>query len=66
MLLDLNKLDSDLLSFHAVMVFGLDFKVPLKVALNLLLLIGLHGPVTQILKSWASMPVCMRVFRLPQ
>ena len=51
---------------HAAMVFGWDSKVALRVALNLLLLLGLHGPVTQILKSWASMPVCMRVFRLPQ
>ena len=48
------------------MVFGLDFKVALKFALNLLPRLGLHGPVTQVLKIWASMPLCMRVFRLPQ
>ena len=36
---------------HAVMVFDWDSKVGLKVALNLLLLLGLPGPVTQILKS---------------
>ena len=39
------------MTFHAVMVFDWDSKVALKVALNLLLLLGLPGPVTQILKS---------------
>ena len=36
---------------HAVMVLDWDSKVALKVALNLLLLLGLPGQVTQMLKS---------------
>lgn len=39
------------MTFYAVMVFSWDSKVVLKAALNLLLLLGLPGPVTQILKS---------------
>ena len=54
------------MTFHAVMVFGWDSKVALKVALNLLLLLGLPGPVTQILKSGGKYACVHAGVRPPQ
>ena len=51
---------------HAVMVFEWESKVALKVALNLLLLLGLPGPVTQILKSGGKYACLHTGLRPPQ
>ena len=51
---------------HAVMVFDWNSKVALKVALNLLLLLGLPGPVTQILKSGGKYACLHAGVRPPQ
>ena len=51
---------------HAVMVFDWDSKVGLKYTLNLLLLLGLPGPVTQILKSGGKYACLHAGVRPPQ
>ena len=51
---------------HAVIVFDWDSKVALKVALNLLLLLGLPGLVTQILKSGGKYACLLAGVRPPQ
>ena len=60
-------------TFHAVMVIGWDSKVAFKlhssctqVALNLLILLGLPGPVTQILKSGGKYACLHAGVRPPQ